>query len=189
MTDETEIVDVTNTQHDESFQSERVRRHFREAAGRFATGLAVLSLKSASRTLGITCQSFVSASLDPPLVAAFIHKDSKTLPPLRKASRFVANILSESQIDEANAFAAATRHEMSFTGLAHTSFGTPFLPRCIAWLECSRYDELPAGDHVVILGYVHDLEMVNPLSPPLCYFASTFRSIGQIPDRGSARSF
>ena len=43
-------------------------REFRDALGRFATGVTVVTTDSEIGPLGITANSFASVSLDPPLV-------------------------------------------------------------------------------------------------------------------------
>ena len=46
----------------------KTTREFRDALGRFATGVAVVTCASEYGPLGITANSFASVSLDPPLV-------------------------------------------------------------------------------------------------------------------------
>jgi len=41
----------------------------REVMGHFATGVTVVTAMHGSQPVGFTCQSFLSLSLDPPLIA------------------------------------------------------------------------------------------------------------------------
>ncbi|HKZ70045.1 MAG TPA: flavin reductase, partial [Anaerolineales bacterium] len=43
-------------------------RQFRNALGRFASGVTVITTEHEGRTHGMTANAFVSVSLDPPLV-------------------------------------------------------------------------------------------------------------------------
>ncbi|MGZ4455802.1 MAG: flavin reductase family protein, partial [Nocardioides sp.] len=43
-------------------------RRFRDVLSRFASGVTVVTTTSAGEPVGMTCQSFSSVSLDPPLV-------------------------------------------------------------------------------------------------------------------------
>jgi flavin reductase (DIM6/NTAB) family NADH-FMN oxidoreductase RutF len=43
-------------------------RQFRNALGRFASGVTVLTAQFEERTHGMTANAFVSVSLDPPLI-------------------------------------------------------------------------------------------------------------------------
>lgn len=51
-------------------------REFRNALGRFATGVTVITCADADRTHGMTVNSFVSVSLNPPLVLVSLDNQS-----------------------------------------------------------------------------------------------------------------
>ena len=48
--------------------SQMTERDFRDALGRYATGVTVVTTQTPLGPLGITANSFASVSLDPPLV-------------------------------------------------------------------------------------------------------------------------
>src|SRR2546423_692247 len=71
---------------------------FRAVLSRLASGVvAVTGLDSEGRPAGLTVSSFVSVSLDPPLVSFCVARTSRTWPLLRAGGRVCVNILSEGQ--------------------------------------------------------------------------------------------
>ena len=64
-------------------------REFRNALGRFATGVTVVTTATEDGTpLGLTVSSFNSVSLDPPLVLWSLDRSSSTLEAFETASHF-----------------------------------------------------------------------------------------------------
>ena len=53
---------------------------FREAMGRTASGVTVVTSDGAAGRVGVTVSSLCSLSMDPPSVLFCIHRDSRTLP-------------------------------------------------------------------------------------------------------------
>ena len=96
-------------------------RAFRNALGRFPTGVAVITSGAPGMEYGMTCQSFSSLSLDPPLVVVCVDNEAGMLPILLETAAFTVNILNEHQEDESGFFATKTRptppHQ--FDHLAH----------------------------------------------------------------------
>src|SRR2546423_167750 len=79
---------------------------FRAVLSRLASGVvAVTGLDSEGRPAGLTVSSFVSVSLDPPLVSFCVARTSRTWPLLRAGGRVCVNILSEGQAADAARFA------------------------------------------------------------------------------------
>ena len=54
----------------------------------------------------MTCQSFTSVSLDPPLVAFLPMKTSRAFAAIRKSRRFCVNFLAAEQAEVSNTFAS-----------------------------------------------------------------------------------
>ena len=53
-----------------------------------------------------------------------------------------------------------------------------FVDGAAAWLECSVEEELPGGDHVVVLLRVHGHRVLEP--GPLVFHASTFSTVSAL---------
>lgn len=131
-------------------------RAFRDALGSFPTGVAVITAVDAQgEPVGLTCNSFSSVSLDPPLVAWGLRLSSKNLAAFRHASAFAINILAEDQKELSARFASSSITD-KFTGVSWSPgyLGLPVIGECVASFECDKFAEHIAGDHVLFLGRV-----------------------------------
>src|SRR5918911_1283120 len=81
-------------------------RDFRNALGTFATGVTIITAAGPDgKAYGLTCNSFTSVSLNPPLVLWSLGVYSSSLSVFQNASHFVVNVLGVSQQALANRFA------------------------------------------------------------------------------------
>ncbi len=81
-------------------------RHFRDVLGRFASGVTVVTAMTGEGPVGMTCQSFSSVSLDPPLVMFLPARTSRAWPVIRTTGHFTVNLLASDQEALSNQFAA-----------------------------------------------------------------------------------
>jgi 3-hydroxy-9,10-secoandrosta-1,3,5(10)-triene-9,17-dione monooxygenase reductase component len=140
----------------------------------FATGVAVITAAEPGRPpVGMAVNSFVSVSLEPPLVLFCAAHTSSTWPAIRAAGHFCANVLAAGQEELARAFA---RKGDRFAGVAHTPgvTGAPVLRDVHAHVECKIVDTYEAGDHTVVLGRVVDLG-ADTEAAPLLFYRSSYR--------------
>ena len=72
-------------------------RELRNALGRFATGVTVVTCQGSSGPCGITVNSFSSVSLQPALVLWNIAKVSNSLQAYLDAEHFAINVLTADQ--------------------------------------------------------------------------------------------
>src|SRR5512135_1978383 len=73
-------------------------RDFRNALGTYATGVTIITATDAEgRPYGLTCNSFASVSLNPPLVLWSLLLYSASLNVFQNASHFAVNVLGASQ--------------------------------------------------------------------------------------------
>src|SRR6476661_4935678 len=81
-------------------------REFRAALGMFATGVTIVTARTADgAVIGLTANSFNSVSLDPPLVLWSLAQAAGSLPVFRAGSHYAINILAKSQKALAERFA------------------------------------------------------------------------------------
>ena len=66
---------------------------YRQTMGNFATGVVVVTGLVADQPIGFAAQSFVSLSLDPPLVAFSPAKSSSSWPKIRESGHSGINSL------------------------------------------------------------------------------------------------
>jgi flavin reductase (DIM6/NTAB) family NADH-FMN oxidoreductase RutF len=132
---------------------------FRQLLGCFPTGVAVITTRTPEgEPAGLTCNSFSSVSLEPPLVLFSLRKASKLLATFEQAEGFAINILSAQQ-DALSARFASSKIERKFEGVAWRpgQLGMPLIDDCLASFECRVFARHEAGDHVVCIGEVRHL--------------------------------
>jgi 4-hydroxyphenylacetate 3-hydroxylase, reductase component len=151
----------------------------RTALGRFATGVTIVTcIDDQGERVGLTANSFNSLSLDPPLVLWSLRANSQSVTAFRGAAHFVVNVLSEAQVDLSRRFASPVPDKFS-EGLWTVGLGgAPVLSGCAAVLECERFGEHVAGDHVLFIGRVCQL-FEAPLSP-LVFQSGRYHLLGEI---------
>ena len=128
-------------------------REFRDALGRFATGVTVVTCQCDLGPMGITANSFSSLSLDPPLVLWSPARASRRFSAYEAADRFAIHVLADDQAEVCRAFA---RDGTNFEGLnwAEGDEGVPLIAGALARFECARHAIHDGGDHAIIVGRV-----------------------------------
>lgn len=126
---------------------------YRQALGRFATGIAVITAATENGSIGMTVNSFASVSLNPPLVLWSPDKSSNRYNAFIAATHFAVNVLSDTQKGVCDGFA---RNAFAFSDFPHeiNAHQVPLLKGCVAIFECRQYQCLDGGDHTIILGEV-----------------------------------
>ncbi|MDJ1132039.1 flavin reductase family protein [Streptomyces iconiensis] len=156
-------------------------RRLRAIAGRFTTGVvAVTALREEDDTpVGLAVNSFASVSLEPPLVLFCVARTSTSWPGVRSAARFCVNILGEGQRQLSTRFATSGADKFSGVPWTPSPGGGPVLDGSIGWIECSVEEEVPAGDHTVVLARVHDMDAPREGSP-LVFFRGLYGRYAQL---------
>ncbi|MFG1924723.1 flavin reductase family protein [Cryptosporangium sp. NPDC048952] len=149
---------------------------FRHVFGHVPTGVAVVAAQTDAGPAGLAVGSFMSVSLDPPLVGFFVAHTSSTWPKLAPIGRFAVSVLDENDVATSNAFSA--RGGDKFAGLDwHSSpLGQPVLDTALAWFDCTVERVTDAGDHKLVLGCVHDLR-VRSQGRPLIFCHGTYQRL------------
>jgi len=146
----------------------------RTSVGNYCSGVVIVAGRTPDGGLyGMTCQSFHSLSLDPPLVTYFAGKGSRSYAGLRSLDHFAINVLAEDQEDLAMRFARSDRDKWAGTSWTADRFGQPQLSGCIANLSCARHAEYEGGDHLIHVGRVNAIAHA-PRKAPLLFFRSQF---------------
>jgi flavin reductase (DIM6/NTAB) family NADH-FMN oxidoreductase RutF len=130
-------------------------RDFRKALGTFATGVTIITTATPDgKPYGLTCNSFASVSLNPPLVLWSLVIFSSSMSVFQDASHFAVNVLGASQQALANKFAKSS--EDKFVGVEWTPGlgNAPLLKDSVATFQCRAANRYYGGDHVIFLGAV-----------------------------------
>jgi 3-hydroxy-9,10-secoandrosta-1,3,5(10)-triene-9,17-dione monooxygenase reductase component len=151
-------------------------RSFRDALGRFATGVAFVTAAPDGEPAGLIVNSFTSVSLEPPLVSFCPARRSLTWSRMRRARRFGVNVLAGHH--ERFAKRATPAETDRFAGLdwAAGRGGVPLLADALASFECEIAAEHRAGDHWIVVGRVDEVR-ISPVSEPLVFFAGAFGGV------------
>ena len=142
---------------------------FRTVLGHFATGVTIITAMDADTPIGVSANAFTSVSLDPPLVLFCASKDSSTWPKIEAHGQFAVNILSEQQEDVCRVFATRGTDRFSRIGWRPSTNGSPLLHDALAFADCTIEAIYPGGDHVIVLGRVHELGVLSDDGPLLFY--------------------
>lgn len=148
------------------------RASFAEIMAVLASGVAIITTRAADGApKGLTSTAVCSASAEPPLLLTCVDRNSRTLPVLREAKRFVANFMRGGEEDTCRVFASKRDDKFEYIDWEETASGLPVLSeRAIAWIECRIVAEYEAGDHVILLGHIEKGEVPNGEWSPLVYY-------------------
>ena len=154
----------------------RDARAFRDALGRLATGVALVTAALDDQPAGLIVNSLTSVSLEPPLISFCPSRTSHTWSRIRQTGRFGVNVLGRQH--ERFALRATPPGADRFAGLdwelGHD--GVPLITDALASFECAIVAEHPTGDHWIVVGQVHNLH-ISPDNDPLVFFAGAFGAL------------
>jgi flavin reductase (DIM6/NTAB) family NADH-FMN oxidoreductase RutF len=152
---------------------------FRQAAGRFASGVTVVTTRGSEGAYGVTVSSFASLSLNPLLVTASINRSSPLLGYVRSAEAFAISVLAGDQQQVADYFArrGRTPEPAGFATVSTTArqTGAPIVDGCLSWFDCTVEDVLPGGDHEILVGRV--AAAGGRAGEPLVYWSGGYRAL------------
>jgi flavin reductase (DIM6/NTAB) family NADH-FMN oxidoreductase RutF len=130
-------------------------RDFRTALGSYATGVTIITAAGADgKPAGLTCNSFTSVSLNPPLVLWSLVIYSQSMSVFQNASHFAVNVLGASQQALAAQFAVSTADKFAGVKWSAGLGNAPVLAGSVANFQCRTADRYYGGDHVIFLGAV-----------------------------------
>jgi len=152
------------------------RRAFRDALGRFATGVAFVTATPDGEPAGLIVNSLASVSLEPPLVSFCPSRSSLTWSRMRRAGWFGVSVLAREHEEFARRAGRAGGDRFDGLGWALGPRGVPLVADALATLECEIVAEHPAGDHWIVVGRVDDA-CVASTAQPLVFFASAFGTV------------
>jgi len=149
-------------------------RTFRNALGRFATGVIVVTAGPRRTPHAMTANAFMSGSLTPPLVIVSVGRTARMHERLASARRFGVSILDREQEPASRHFAgqAVPRFAPAFAELA----GVPVLARAAVVIAARIEHRYACGDHTLVVGLVEALA-VDEASLPLLYYNGRYRAL------------
>jgi flavin reductase (DIM6/NTAB) family NADH-FMN oxidoreductase RutF len=151
-------------------------RDLRDALGRFATGVCVITTIDSQKPVGMTVNSFASVSLDPPLVLWSLQNNSDMYDAFVSPGHFAINILSKDQQDLSNLYARKGDHLLEPSHYRIGKYGSPIIRHALTTLECKLETNYAGGDHRIIIGKVCDMH-TRPVGKPLLFFSGAYREL------------
>lgn len=132
-------------------------RGFRDALGRYATGVALVIARTSDGTAaGMTINSFASVSLDPPLILWSMRCGTASAEAFRAAGGFTVSILGAEHEQIARNCARTDCDKLDNLDLVDTPTGHARLRDAVVWFDCRTWALHPGGDHDLFIGEVCD---------------------------------
>ncbi|MDQ0257111.1 flavin reductase (DIM6/NTAB) family NADH-FMN oxidoreductase RutF [Evansella vedderi] len=151
-------------------------RQFRNAMGKFATGVTVVTTELNGEVHGMTANAFMSVSLDPKLVVVSIGERARLLPKLKEANKFTVNILASDQQEISMIFAGQLKDQKKTVSFERLE-GQAVIPGALAQVVCEVSAEHVEGDHTLFIGKVIDIRLEE--GDPLVFFSGRYRTLAE----------
>lgn len=152
-------------------------RAFRNALGRFGTGVTVVTATVNGGVHGMTANAFTSVSLEPPLVLVAVAKQARMHAYMAQQGRFGVSVLGQEQLAYAWNFAGRPQEGLkpAFTWRGEV----PLVTNALAQFVCKVETSYPGGDHTIFLGRVEDLWSRD--GSPLTFYRGRFFGLIPLP--------
>ena len=152
-------------------------RQYRNALGRFTTGICVVSAVSeANAPIAMTINSFSSLSLNPSLVQWSIKKKSMCYPLFSRLDRYTISVLSDKQAHISQRYAKPGEHAMHPDDYSSTESGVPHIKGSLAHFVCKSWGQMEAGDHDILIAAVEGFS-TDAEGKPLVFFGGGYRPL------------
>jgi len=143
---------------------------FRQAASRFATGVAVVTtIGPQGEVRGMTANSFVTISLSPPTVLVSVMP-GRTHEAISAAGRYGVNVLPEHGKGISRHFAG--QPDVEAAPDYEIVQGLPKLTNCVAFFACEVTRTVDVSDHTLFIAEVSNCDYCDNL--PLVFFSSRY---------------
>ncbi|GAA2252364.1 flavin reductase family protein [Kitasatospora cystarginea] len=158
---------------------------FRAALAQLAAGVTLVTAHDPEggadgEDAGMTATSFLSVSLEPPLVLISVREDSRMDELLSRIDTWAVSLLGEEHRTIASRFAMKGRlsDRLLFADTPHHRgefTNAPLIDGALATVECRTEQRVSAGDHTLLIGRVLAARIPGPDTKPLLYFRTGYR--------------
>ncbi len=153
------------------------KNEFKNAVGKFPTGICVITTNHEDKLYGFTANSFASVSLSPALISFCLSKEAGSFDAFFNNHFFCINILASDQSDVANHF--ATKNIDKFQNIDYKLSANnklPIINGALSVLECSKFKAFECGDHYIFVGEVQNAAAKDG-KDPLLYYGKSYKNI------------
>ncbi|MEU3877796.1 MULTISPECIES: flavin reductase family protein [Streptomyces] len=155
-------------------------REFRAAAGKFASGVTVVTTRNGGEVFAKTVSAFGSLSLEPRMVTVFIGRMSPLVTAVLATEVFAVSVLRDDQERVSRHFAihGNGRAIGAFPSVDTERFvtGAPVVRGCLSYFDCRLESVVGGGDHAILIGRV--VAAGSEKGRPLVYYDGGYREIG-----------
>lgn len=138
-------------------------REFRNAMGKFATGVVVISSCYDGQPHAMTANAFMSGSLEPALVLVSVDNKAASHEKISLGERFGISILNENQKQISNHFAG--KRDENFNPEFEYIDGFPVIQNASVQVVTKLQFAYPCGDHTLFVGLVTNLKQQEDTRP------------------------
>lgn len=148
-------------------------RLFRDAMDKFATGISIVTTEYDGDITGMTVNAFMSVSLKPRLIAISIDEKARMYDILQNTKKFGLSILDEDQMELSMIYARQMEKDREIPFISQD--GVPVIDESIATLSCYVQEIATAGDHMIFIAEVTEVEMNE--GDPILFHGGQYRTI------------
>lgn len=145
-----------------------------EAFFKLTYGLYILSSKDGDKLNGHISNTVFQITAEPSRITVATHKNNLTTEFIRKSKVFAVSALQKNvSLDFMGPWGFKSGREVSKFDKVQYKFGKTGAPivteNCIAYYECEVEETIEIGTHVMFVGRVVDLDIINNNLEPLTY--------------------
>lgn len=148
---------------------------YRTVLGRYPTGVVLVSAMVDDAPIAMVIGSFVSVSMDPPLVGFLPGKTSSTWAQMSGIDAFCVNVLADDQLEMCNSMFRKDIDPWSALSWEPAATGSPRITDALASIDCRVHDTVDAGDHWFVMGRVVELAAQDS-GAPLVFLGGAYGS-------------
>ena len=131
---------------------------------------------------GLTATAVCSLSAEPPSLLVCVNRSASIAPALRTEAEFSVNVLTEEQVEVAQAFGG----QKPVKGTGRFVYGqwrrserdVPLLTGARVNFECVVAEVMDYGSHHIVIGRVLEVHFGDPASKPLVYGDGRYLTVG-----------
>ncbi|HRE42480.1 MAG TPA: flavin reductase family protein [Terricaulis sp.] len=138
----------------------------RRVCATYPTGVAIVTASDGEqRRCGLTINSFISVSLDPPLVLWSLSSRSPNRAFFNSATQGAITILAHDQAELARRFARPHQDKFDGVPLRKAAGDAPVIEGGVAFMRCAPWSVTEAGDHLLHIWEVKAAAVLSPHAP------------------------
>lgn len=150
---------------------ENTKEGIGKALGRLASGVFIVTLGNSEERDGMLATWIGQSAFEPPIITVAVKKERPILSKLNQDNLFVVNVLGKKNNHIFKNFAKPYSPDVDrFADLSVSDkHSGPVFLDALAYMSCTVIGQMPAGDHVLVLGQVTDGALLNSDQEPMVH--------------------